>query len=62
MPIYEYRCQSCDHRFEVLVRGGEEPLCPECGSKTLEKQFSTFSFGLGGGARPGPARPASGGG
>jgi putative FmdB family regulatory protein len=60
MPIYEYRCQACDHRFEALVMGAQKPVCPECGSPKLEKQFSTF--GLGGGANPGVSRPAWGGG
>lgn len=31
MPIYEYRCQSCNHEMEALVRSGKEPeTCPEC--------------------------------
>lgn len=31
MPIYEYRCQSCGHEMEALVRSGKEPeACPEC--------------------------------
>ena len=40
MPIYEYCCQQCEKDFEVLVRADEQPACPECGSETLEKQFS----------------------
>ena len=24
MPLYEYRCASCDHRFEVLQRLGDD--------------------------------------
>jgi|SRR3954466_14826815 len=32
MPTYEYRCKSCDHRFEVWQKMADEPLkiCPEC--------------------------------
>jgi len=32
MPIFEYHCEACDHRFERIVRkaDNEEP-CPECG-------------------------------
>ncbi len=33
MPIYEYRCQSCDKILEVLVRGGKEPTL--CGDRCL---------------------------
>lgn len=35
MPIYEYKCTVCDHRFEQLhLNGnGEKVVCPECGGK-----------------------------
>ncbi len=62
MPIYEYRCEGCQHRFETLVRGAEAPACPTCGSQTLAREFSTFAVSTGGGAsamrvgRAGPVR------
>lgn len=38
MPIYEYRCQSCNHEMEALVRGGKEPeACPECEGQLARK-------------------------
>lgn len=41
MPIYEYRCEPCDHTFETLVRGqGDTAHCPKCGGIDLAKQFS----------------------
>lgn len=40
MPIFEYVCTSCEHSFELLVRKGTEPVCPECESTELDKQFS----------------------
>ena len=40
MPIYEYACKACDHRFETLVRGEMTPSCPECKSEELEKLLS----------------------
>lgn len=46
MPLYEYTCQECDHRFEVLQRIGEGPeglQCPECDCEEIEKEFSTFA-------------------
>jgi putative FmdB family regulatory protein len=41
MPIYEYACRSCEHRFELLIRGtSATPACPECKSPDLEKLLS----------------------
>ncbi len=41
MPIYEYRCEPCDHTFETLVRSSSDsPHCPKCGNIDLAKQFS----------------------
>ncbi|HJU04278.1 MAG TPA: FmdB family zinc ribbon protein [Nitrospiraceae bacterium] len=33
MPIYEYVCQSCEHRFEVRQRFSDDPVsaCSRCG-------------------------------
>jgi putative FmdB family regulatory protein len=28
MPIYEYRCRSCETTFEALVRGGRHRHLP----------------------------------
>jgi putative FmdB family regulatory protein len=40
MPIYEYSCKSCGHRFETLIRGKEEAVCPNCSGKELERLMS----------------------
>jgi putative FmdB family regulatory protein len=34
MPIYEYECTTCGHRFEVKQRFSDEPVasCPSCGN------------------------------
>ncbi|MFP4451980.1 MAG: FmdB family zinc ribbon protein [Desulfobacterales bacterium] len=44
MPIFEYYCDSCDSKFETLVRGGEVPVCPQCGGKDLKKLLSACGF------------------
>lgn len=52
MPLYEYRCPQCGHRFEILQRmgeGAEGLTCPRCGAGKVEKQFSTFASSTGGG-------------
>jgi putative FmdB family regulatory protein len=44
MPIFEYLCQKCGTRFEVLLSSaGTKETCASCGSAKVEKQFSTFS-------------------
>ena len=46
MPIYEYKCSACDHRFSVLQRigeGNEQLICEKCGTPKPTKQFSTFA-------------------
>ena len=43
MPIYEYRCRSCDRPFETLVTATRPPACPGCGGADLEKQHSVFA-------------------
>lgn len=34
MPLYEYACESCGHRFEIRQHFSDEPVttCPECGA------------------------------
>lgn len=46
MPLYEYSCSECGHRFEILQRIGEGAdglTCPKCDASRVEKQFSTFA-------------------
>ncbi|PYP88987.1 MAG: zinc ribbon domain-containing protein [Blastocatellia bacterium AA13] len=43
MPIFEYVCKECDHKFEALVQGSMKAECPSCQSDELEKQFSVFA-------------------
>jgi putative FmdB family regulatory protein len=40
MPIYDYKCQSCGHRFDALVKLGETPNCPACDGGDLERLVS----------------------
>ena len=45
MPIFEYVCKKCDHRFERIVLGRKRPKCPECASGKLERQVEAFVQG-----------------
>lgn len=51
MPIYEFRCQSCGHRFERLQKISEpDPeRCPECGAPEVARLISPAAFRLKGG-------------
>ena len=41
MPIYEYQCRQCGHRFEYLVLSQTPPAsCPECRNKDVEQLIS----------------------
>ena len=33
MPLYEYQCDACAHRFEVIQKYSDAPIdvCPKCG-------------------------------
>jgi putative FmdB family regulatory protein len=55
MPIYEYRCEPCEHTFETLVRTpGDVAHCPRCGNIEVAKQFSVPAA-----AQTGRGSPAS---
>jgi putative FmdB family regulatory protein len=50
MPIYEYECEKCHQRFELLkskmVKDSREK-CPACGG-TARQQLSAFGVGSSG--------------
>jgi len=33
MPLYEYKCKKCGHRFEKILKFSDKPIkkCPDCG-------------------------------
>ena len=48
MPIYEYQCEACEHRFEKIQKMSDEPLvdCPQCQAPKLNKLVSAAAFRL----------------
>ena len=50
MPIYEYKCSSCSHSDDLLLKLSEAVIknCPACNKKTFEKMLSAPSFKLNG--------------
>jgi|GEM_PF-1481932 len=51
MPLYEYGCQACGKRSEIVQKFSDpvEKVCPQCGKPALEKLISATSFTLKGG-------------
>jgi putative FmdB family regulatory protein len=44
VPIYVYRCQACEERFEELVSASAKPpACGSCGSRDVVRLLSGFS-------------------
>src|SRR4030042_6523866 len=47
MPIYEFRCNSCQQRTSLLTKSISESLslvCPTCGGKELTRLVSSFAY------------------
>jgi putative FmdB family regulatory protein len=65
MPIYEYRCTTCEHRTDI-VHGINDPgpaFCPSCGAEgTLRKLFAPPAIHYKGSGWAKKDRGASGGG
>ena len=45
MPLYEYWCRHCQRKVMLYLPTFSQasPPCPQCGSNTLHRLFSTFS-------------------
>ncbi len=48
MPIYEYQCTTCHHKFDELQKLNDEPIkkCPECSKDTAVRLVSAAGFQL----------------
>lgn len=49
MPIYEFKCLSCDEFFEILVMNSDdkkEMKCPKCNSPELERVVSSTNYAM----------------
>jgi putative FmdB family regulatory protein len=46
MPLYEYECGACGHRFEIIQKFSDGPpdVCPKCGKGPLQRQQSSPAF------------------
>ena len=43
MPMYEYECTACGHRFERIQKFSDSPIeeCPSCGERKVQKLLSS---------------------
>ena len=43
MPLYEYECGACGHRFEIIQKFSDGPpaACPSCGKGPLQRLQSS---------------------
>ncbi|MET4570600.1 FmdB family zinc ribbon protein [Rhodanobacter soli] len=50
MPIYEFECGSCGHRFDRLQKlsDSDPTVCPACDAPHLRRMVSAPSFRLAG--------------
>lgn len=48
MPIYVYKCQSCNHEFELMQKMSDPApsACPACNHADVRKQLSAAGFQL----------------
>lgn len=48
MPLFDYICPKCQHKFEALVRNKDEKVeCPKCKNEETERQLASPSFSMG---------------
>lgn len=40
MPIYEYTCANCAHKFETLAKFEDKVDCASCGSSDTKRLIS----------------------
>ena len=50
MPIYEFECSACGHRFDRLQKlsDSDPTVCPACAAERLQRRVSAPSFRLAG--------------
>lgn len=46
MPLFDWECQACRHRFEEMASGDAKPVCPQCNAAEVEKLLTVGSVNL----------------
>ena len=56
MPVYEYRCDQCTHRFEAtqsIHARPDDTVCPQCTHMGATRILSAFASKVKGSHKPG---------
>lgn len=63
MPLYDYKCDQCGHRFTKMnsIKDRKHAVCPQCGSREVKLLISGCAVNVGG-CGGGTSMPAAGGG
>ena len=40
MPMFDFRCEKCNHVFEKIVKHSEKTECPKCQSRQTDRLIS----------------------
>ncbi|MEO0009313.1 MAG: zinc ribbon domain-containing protein [candidate division WOR-3 bacterium] len=48
MPVYEFCCDECEKKFDIVAtlqekEAGLKPVCPHCGSSSVHQVFGRFT-------------------
>lgn len=49
MPVYDYKCNECDSKYDIFHKSKENQediICPKCGSKNASKLMSAPSISM----------------
>ncbi len=49
MPVYEFHCEQCDERFEIVSKlsdRAENAVCPRCGGREVVPVYGVFRVGI----------------
>jgi putative FmdB family regulatory protein len=49
MPVYEYQCESCSKKFDIIAtlaekEAGLNPQCPKCGAARARQVLGRFTL------------------
>lgn len=63
MPTYAFRCNACNHEFEVETTYSKkgESRCPKCGEASLTERFGAYRLNPIQGSSSSPAPACAGG-